>query len=81
MNLTPIQKLTAFAETIIMVNYTEHPLYETFLTEWEFKIEKDNKIVKELYLFDINQNKIITHTFNEDLQKKYFEFFEKIKLI
>ena len=81
MNLTPIQKLTAFAETIIMVNYSEHPLYETFLTEWEFKIEKDNKIVKELYLFDINSNKIITHTFDEDLQKKYFEYFEKIKLI
>ena len=81
MNLTPIQKLTAFAETIIMVNYSEHPLYETFLTEWEFKIEKDNKIVKELYLFDDNHNIIITHTFNEQLQKKYFEFFEKIKLI
>ena len=81
MNLSPIQKLTAFAETIIMVNYSEHPLYETFLTEWEFKIEKDNKIVKELYLFDDNHNIIITHTFNEQLQKKYFEFFEKIKLI
>ena len=76
-----MQKLQAFAETIVMVNYTEHPLYETFLTEWEFKIETDNKVVKELYLFDDNHNIIITHTFNEDLQKKYFKFFEKIKLI
>jgi hypothetical protein len=81
MNLSPMQKLSAFAETIVMVNYTEHPLYQTFLTEWEFKIEKQNKIVKELYLFDDNQNKIITHKFNEELQKKYFKFFEKIKLI
>lgn len=81
MNLSPIQKLHAFAETIIMVNYTEHPLYETFMSEWEFKIEKDNKIVKELYLYDNNHNIIITHTFDEDLQKKYFNFFEKIKLL
>ena len=80
MNLSPIQKLHAFAETIIMVNYTEHPLFNTFMSEWEFKIEKDNKIVKELYLFDNNNNIIITHTFDEDLQKKYFNFFEKIKL-
>jgi len=81
MNLSPIQKLHAFAETIIMVNYTEHPLYDTFMSEWEFKIEKNNKIVKELYLFDMNHNIVITHTFDEDLQKKYFNFFEKIKLI
>ena len=81
MNLSPIQKLNPFAETIIMINYTEHPLFNTFMSEWEFKIEKDNKIVKELYLFDNNNNIIITHTFDEDLQKKYFNFFEKIKLL
>lgn len=79
--MTPTEKLNIFTKTIITVNYKSHPLYNTFLNEWEFKINFENQIVEELYLFDEDQNIIITHKFQNDLQHKYFKYFKSIGII
>ncbi len=79
--MNPMEKLTIFAKTIITVNYKSHPLFNTFLKEWEFKINIRNQIVEELYLFDKDQNIIITHKFEDNLQHKYFKFFKSIGII
>ena len=46
------EKLDVFASTIIILNYKDHPLYETFLHEYEFKIDTAIKKVEEMYLFN-----------------------------
>jgi len=79
--MNPMEKLTTFTQTIINVNYKSHPLYNTFLNEWEFKINFQNQIVEELYLFDEDQNIIITHKIEDDLQHKYFKYFKSIGII
>jgi len=76
-----MEKLTTFVKTIITINYESHPLYNTFLNEWEFKINIQNQIVEELYLFDEAQNIIITHKFEADSQHKYFKYFKYIGII
>ena len=79
--MNPMEKLNIFTKTIITVNYKSHPLYNTFLNEWEFKINFQNQIVEELYLFDEDQTIIITHKFADDLQHKYFNYFKSIGII
>lgn len=79
--MNPMEKLNIFTKTIITVNYKSHKLYNTFLNEWEFKINFQNQIVEELYLFDEDQNIIITHKFEDDLQHKYFNYFKSIAII
>ena len=76
---TPIEKLTIFAKTIITINYKNHELFNTFLNEWEFKIGRNK--VEELYLFDNKHNIIITHKFTDDLQNKYYKYFQNIGII
>lgn len=79
--MTPTEKLTAFAQTLIKLNFRNHELYDTFLTEWEFKIDCKNKIVEGLYLFDKDQNVIVSQEFSEDSKKKYFNYFKSIGII
>ena len=78
---TPNEKLNVFAQTIITIHYEDHELFSTFLHEWEFKIDTKNKIVEELYLFNNNQDKIITHKFDSEQQRKYYKYFKDIDII
>jgi hypothetical protein len=78
---TPMEKLKIFVQTIITLNYKTHDLFNVFLDEWEFKINTDENKVEELYLFDNDNNIIITHRFTEDLQTKYFNYFKDIAIV
>ena len=73
-----MEKLQIFTSTIITLNYSTHPLFETFLQEWEYKINKQR--VEELVLFNDKHDKIIIHKFNEEEQIKYYKYFEDINL-
>lgn len=79
--MTPTEKLKIFTKTIITINYKWHDMYDTFLDEWEFKIDTDTKSINELYLFDSNQNIIITHIFESKLQRKYYDYFVAIGIV
>jgi len=78
---TPTEKLNVFAKTIITINYKQHDLFDTFLNEWEFKINTKDKKIEELYLFDNAQDIIITHKFDLEQQVKYFRYFKDIDII
>jgi len=78
---TATDKLNVFTKTIITIHYKDHELFDVFLHEWEYKINKKDKIVEELYLFNIEQDIIITHKFDTSQKHKYFTYFEDIGII
>ena len=79
--MTPNEKLTAFTKTIITLNYKNHNLFNTFMNEWEYKISTNTNTIDELYLFNKEQDIIITHKFKDDLPRKYFDYFIRIGII
>ena len=78
---TATEKLNVFAKSIITIHYEDHELFNTFLNEWEFKIDTKNKLVEEMYLFNTNQDKIITHKFDSEQRHKYYKYFKDINII
>jgi len=78
--MTPLEKLKAFTQTIITLNYKDNSHFETFLDEWEWTIDYHTCRVKELKLFNKEQDILITHIIEYTKQREYYDYFSKIKI-
>lgn len=79
--MTPLQKLKAFTQTIITLNYKNHTHFETFLDEWEWTIDPETRRVKELKLYNKEQDILYTHIIEDKQQVEYYEYFTKIRIV
>ena len=79
--MTPLEKLKAFTVALVTLNYSQHTLFETFLVEWEYKIDTKTCEVEELYLFNKDQDIMVTHPFEGELRRKYYEYFRNIGIV
>lgn len=79
--MTPLQKLKAFTQTIITLNYKNHIHFETFLDEWEWTIDPETRRVKELKLYNKEQDILYTHIIEDKQQVEYYEYFTKIRIV
>ena len=74
-------KIRALAITIIEMNCKDDPLYETYKTEWEFKINKRKKIVEALRLFNMEQEMVRQIILPEEQQKSCYVHFINLGII
>jgi len=74
------RKLEIFTHSLINISFRNHPLFSTFLNEWEYEIDTANKKVSRLALFDEDQSIVEEIKFHDILQGEYYEYFEEIGL-
>jgi len=79
--MTPLQKLKSFTQTIITLNYKNHIHFEIFLDEWEWTIDPETRRVKELKLYNKEQDILYTHIIEDKQQIEYYEYFTKIRIV
>tara|TARA_R110000787_G_scaffold11531_5_gene38101 strand:- start:332 stop:601 length:270 start_codon:yes stop_codon:yes gene_type:complete len=78
-NVDP-KKLKTMTHTLIILNYKDHPLFNVFLHEWEYKFASDDNggRVEELNLFDNYGNIKETIKFSESRGEQLKHYFAKI---
>jgi len=80
-NQDNLWKVKILASTIIEMYCKDDPLYETFKTEWEFKIDAEKKIVEGLRLFDLDSNIVKEVVLPTEQQKSCYKHFINLGVI